>query len=167
VPRPHDQPVRAAIALAVLSAISLLIAAGIYAAALLGGQGLQEQVLADGAGGAFAAVLLISLAVILISLGAGLAAFVLSIVVVVKGTGKLRLGAALMIAASLSDLVVSFSTSGDVSQLPEVVLAVSNAFSVLQAVVDVIGTLLALAGLVILVLGIREVRRERAAASAR
>ena len=159
---PADQPVRPAIALVITTVLMVLALAGAHLVALLATEDAAESMMTEQMAPRLMVTALIAVVLVLAMLGLGLASFILAIVVVVKGDGKLRLGAGLMIAASLFGLVISFTVSGDTSQLPDAAVAVSNAFSVLEVIVEVIRVVAMIAGIVILLLGIREVRRERA-----
>lgn len=159
---PHDQPVRPAIALVVLAvAMGLMWAVAEVISRILV-RNLLSSELAPGAEATFYVIFAITAVMGLLMLGLGLAAFIVAVVVAVKGDGKLRLGAGLMIAASLFEMVIYFNVSGDSSQFSEAAIAVSNAFTIVELVVNVLRVLALIVGAVILILGIREVRRERA-----
>lgn len=159
---PADQPLRPAVALVITSLLMVLALAGTYLLGMLATETAAGSMMAGEIPPQLIVTAVIALGLVLAMIGLGLASFVLAIVVAVKGEGKLRLGAALMVAASLLGLVVSFSVSGDVSQMPDAAVAVSNVFSLLEVIVEVIRAVVMVVGLVILVLGIRQVRRGRA-----
>ncbi|MGO1225396.1 hypothetical protein ACT3SQ_00295 [Brachybacterium sp. AOP42-C2-15] len=164
---PVDQPLKPATALVITSVLMVLALAGTYLLTMLPTDDAAEKMMTGEIAPQLIVTAVIALVLVVGMLGLGLASFVLAIVVVVKGGGKLRLGAGLMIAASLFGLFISFSVSGDTSQLPDAAVAVSNVFSVLEVIVEVIRGVVMIAGVVILILGIREVRRERAELPAR
>lgn len=164
---PADQPLTPAIVLVITSVLLVLALVGTYLLAMLATEDAAETMATGQLPPQLIVTAVITLVLVVAILGLGLASFVLAIVVMVKGGGKLRLGAALMIAASLAGLVVSFTVSGDTTQMPDAAVAVANAFSVLEVIVDVIRAVVMIAGVVILILGIREVRRERAELPAR
>ncbi len=159
---PVDQPLKPATALVITSVLMVLALAGTYLLSLLAIEDAAGTMMTGEISAQLIVTAVIALVLVLAMLGLGLASFILAIVVTVKGGGKLRLGAALMLAATLAGLVVSFTVSGDISQLPDAAVAVSNAFSILAAIAEVVRALVMIAGVVILILGIREVRRERA-----
>ena len=148
---PADQPLKPAVALVSTSLLMVLALAGTYLLGMLTAGQIAPQLLVT-------VVLALALVVAML----GLASFVLAVVVLAKGGGKLRLGAALMVAAALLGFVFSFSVSGNVSQMPDAAVAVSNVFSVLEVVLEVFRAIVMIAGIVLLVLGIRQTRRERA-----
>lgn len=164
---PVAQPLKPAIALVITSVLMVLALVGTYLLTMLAPGDAAETMMAGEIPPQLIVTVVIALLLVVAMLGLGLASFVLAVVVLVKGGGKLRLGAGLMVAASLFALVVSFTVSGDTSQLPEAAVAVSNAFSVLEAIIEVVRAVVMIAGIVILILGIREVRRERAELPAR
>ncbi|MGP9536491.1 hypothetical protein ACT3SP_00670 [Brachybacterium sp. AOP43-C2-M15] len=159
---PRAQPVRPAIALVVVSVVSAVLMALSYLAELLLGDGVVQQMLSGDPTATVALLMVLALVFVALALGLGLAGFILSVVVAVKGDGKLRLGAVIMLIASAAGMVVSFTVSGDPAAFSDAAVAISNAFSLLDAVVEVLRVLGMLAGVVVLVLGIREVQRERA-----
>ncbi|ATG50701.1 hypothetical protein CFK38_03575 [Brachybacterium vulturis] len=156
---------RPAIALAIISLLTVLMAVvGVALVTVLAATGLFEdaewgQDLLGGQGFAvrLIAVMLLSLAVIAVTVGTKLAAAILGIIVVIKGDGKLRIGASLLLAVALMGLFFSFSMDGSMlSGTFESVL------SVLATLAQLVQWGVSLAGIVILGLGIREVRRARA-----
>ena len=156
---PADQPLKPAVALVSTSLLMVLALGGTYLLSLLAAEVADDPLTA----GQIAPQLLVTavLALALVVAMLGLASFVLAVVVLAKGGGKLRLGAALMVAAALLGFVFSFSVSGNVSQMPDAAVAVSNVFSVLEVVLEVFRAIVMIAGIVLLVLGIRQVRRDR------
>lgn len=158
---PHDQPLRPAIALLVV-AVTLLVLSGVVAVLPLLLAANMEASLSSGAMPPVGVMLVAGLVLVLLLLGLGLASFILAVVVAVKGDGALRVGAALLIAASVVELVVSVTVSGDTSRVPEAVVAVSTVFSVLEMLVEVAKFLAVLVGVGFLAFGIRTVRQRRA-----
>lgn len=67
-----------------------------------------------------------------------------------------------MISAFVVEVVFSISVSGDPSQVPDVAIAISTLFSLLETLVTVAKALAMVVGAVFLALGIRAVRRQRA-----
>src|SRR5699024_7367961 len=106
---PQQQPLRPAIALAIISLVSALMSVlGVVAAWVLAATGIMEGGTwapspSDGGGFALAIVVLslLSLLLLLVGIGIQLASFILSLIVVIRGDGKLRTGAAILLAMSL------------------------------------------------------------------
>lgn len=159
---PHDQPVRPAIALLVVSALLLVVWVASELLPRMFVDDLVEVGPSDEFTGMLRVITLVLVSLVVLMLGLGLASLILAVVVAVKGGGKLRLGAALMIAAVLFSLVVSFTVTGDTSQLPDAAVAASNAFSILESIVNAARAVAMVVGAVLLVFGIREVRQQRA-----
>lgn len=163
---PQSQPLRPAIALAIISLLTLVMsAAGLVLVYVLAASGFLEagasgQELLDGQGVAVRIIVisLLALGLIAVALGLRLAVVILGIIVVVKGDGKLRIGASLLLAVALTGMFFSFSMDGSM-----VSGAFESAFSVLSWLAQLLQWGVSLAGIVILWLGIREVRRARAA----
>lgn len=162
-PDPFQQPLRPATALVVVAVLQLLltIAAAVLAIALV--PWLEGAMMAEGAPSALVVVALLGIGAGLLMMGLGLATFILAIVVTVKGRGKLRHGAVILIVVAALGASVSFTTSGDPSMMGDLGTAVAGAFDVVTMVLGVIRALAGLVGVVLLLLGIREVRRRRAA----
>lgn len=160
---PYDLPVRPAVALVVVTLAAVLFSVVSALGALFALGSLEVDPTGEGMIAAYLVLTLVIVAVALLTIGLSLAAFVLAIVVVVKGEGRLRVGAALVLAASVLGLVVSFSVSGDPSGLPDGVGAFATVLSVLDSVVQIARLVMMVAGVVVLILGIRETRQARAA----
>lgn len=90
-----------------------------------------------------------------------LAALVLSILVVVRGRGALRLGAALLLASALGGMVLSLEVTGDPAMLPAPMVAAARVMEALETALAVIRFALDAAGLILLVRGIRALRGRR------
>src|SRR5699024_1870377 len=162
---PERQPLRPAVALATLSLLTVLLElAGVVLVFVASRTGFLEDVVRDmdleGPGFVARIIVLIVgiLGVVVIDLGLKLAAVVLGILVLIRGDGKLRIGAGLLLAIALFGLFFSLTIEG--SMLSG---GVETAFAVLQWTVEILRWTLTIAGLVLLALGIREVRRARAA----
>ncbi|WP_394213921.1 hypothetical protein [Brachybacterium vulturis] len=159
------QPLRPAIALAIISLLTVLMAVvGIALVTVLAEIGFFEDAewgreLLDGQDFVvrLIVVMLLSFAVIAVTLGLKLAAAILGIIVVIKGDGKLRIGASLLLAVALTGLFFSFSVDG--SMLSG---TFDSVLSVLATLAQLVQWGVSVAGIVILGLGIREVRRARA-----
>jgi amino acid transporter len=159
---PFAQPLRPAIALGVVSLLLVVMTVVGVAAALLAVGYLGQASMDEGFATVVVVLTLVAVAFTLVMVGLGIAALVLSILVIVKGDGKLRLGAILLLAATVLGTAVSFSTSGDPSQLSDAADALASLASLLGLLVDVAQIVAMIVGLVLLGLGIREVRRARA-----
>ena len=164
---PQQQPLRPAIALAIISLVSALMSVlGVVAAWVLAATGLMDSGAwvpspSDGSGFALAIVVLslLGLLLLLVGIGIQLASFILSLIVVIRGDGKLRTGAAILLAMSLFG--VFFSVTLD---LPSSAGAITNVITFLGTAVQVLRWCGLVAGVAVLWLGIGEVRRARAAA---
>lgn len=158
---PAWQPVRLAIALAVISAV---LGIGILLIQLAGLVLPAEQFTIQDPGPAMvlgAFLLAGALAAMLL----GLAQLILGILVTVRGRGLLRRGAIIALVAWGLGISITFSASGDVSSMPAGVSTAASIFSVLGAVVELVRGALMLVGAAILLKGCGVVRRERAAPS--
>ncbi|HEX7352589.1 hypothetical protein [Brachybacterium sp.] len=158
---PHEQPLRPAIALLVVAVLLLVIQGVVRVLPLL----LVDRLEASLPGGPLPPIgpmLVAGFAIVALVLGLGLATFLLAVIVAVKGDGKLRIGAALMLTVFVVEVVFSFSVSGDTSQVPDVAVAISRLFSLLETLIMVAKALALVVGAVFLALGIRTVRRRRA-----
>lgn len=158
---PYEQPLKPAIALLVVAVLLLVIQGVVWVLPLLFGDRLEAS-LSGGPLPPIGPMLVVGFAIVLLILGLGLATFILGVVVVVKGDGRLRIGAALVISAFVVEVVFSISVSGDPSQVPDVAIAISTLFSLLETLVTVAKALVMVVGAVFLALGIRAVRRQRA-----
>ncbi|MBB5833133.1 hypothetical protein [Brachybacterium aquaticum] len=157
---PTQEPVRAATALVVVTALLLL---GSVLTEVAGAIVDPSQAYAMLGTVANVVIVVVALAALAVLLGLGIAALVLAILVTVRGSGKLRIGAVMIIIGSLLGLAVSFTVTGDISQMPDAAVAAGNAFALMERVVDVLRGLVMLAGVVVVILGISEVRRKGAA----
>ena len=162
---PERQPLRPAIALAILSLLTVLLElAGVVLVFVVARTGFLEDLARDmdldGPGFAARIIVLILgiLGVVVIDLGLKLAAVVLGILVVIRGDGKLRIGASLLLAVALFGLFFSLTIEG--SMLSG---GVETVFAVLQWTIEILRWAVTITGLVLLGLGIGEVRRARAA----
>ncbi|MDN5899650.1 MAG: hypothetical protein L0H74_06230 [Brachybacterium sp.] len=162
---PEKQPLKPAIALVIISLATVLMSvvgvALVYGFAATGALEdlAQDQDLLDGQGLVLRIVLiaLVSVGLIAITGAMKLAWVGLGIIVVVRGEGKLRIGASLLLATALFGLFFSFSVDG--SMLSG---TFEDILSVLVMLAEVARWCVMIAGLVILGLGIRGVRRARA-----
>lgn len=163
---PESQPLRPAIVLAIISLLTLVMSvAGLALVYVLAATGFLEtaasgQELLDGQAVAawIIVISLLALGLIAVALGLRLAVVILGIIVVVKGDGKLRIGASLLLAVALTGMFFSFSMDGSM-----VSGALESVFSVLAWLAQLLQWGVSLAGIVVVWLGIREVRRARAA----
>lgn len=162
---PEKQPLKPAIALAIISLLTVLMSvvgvALVYGFAATGvlDDLAQDQDLLDGQGLVLRIVViaLLSVGFIAITAAMKLASVVLGILVVVRGEGKLRIGASLLLATALFGLFFSFSVDGSLLSG-----SFEDLLSVLATLAEVARWCVMVAGIVILALGVREVRRERA-----
>lgn len=162
---PERQPLRPAIALAILSLVTMVLeVAGIVLVYVAGTAGFFEGVMPDpeslpGEGFVVRIIVMILVILVFVAIGYGLklASLILGILVVVRGDGKLRIGAALLLAVAVFGLFFSFSVDAPMSG------GVETAFTVLVWAADILRWVLTIAGFVLLGLGIREVRRARTA----
>lgn len=164
---PEKQPLRPAIALALIALVTLLLElAGLALTLVLAESGLfqgefwdldlEEQEFAV----RVLALVLGILAFVVVGLGLKVASLVLGILVVVRGDGKLRIGGSLLLAIALLGLFFSLSV-----ELPSLSGSIGTVLVVLQWAAEILRWALMIAGVVLLGLGIREVRRARAAQS--
>lgn len=164
---PEQQPLRPAVALALISLLmGVMTLVGVALVYVLAATGFFENIeweqdLVSGRDFAtrIAVFTILGLALFAISAGMELASVILGILVVVKGDGKLRIGASLLLATALFGLFFSFSV--DPSTFSDASGTLSTVVSVAQTVAEVARMGVTIAGLVILMLGIREVRRAR------
>ena len=162
---PERQPLRPATALAVLSLLTVLLeVAGAVLVVVAARTGLLEDVVRDmdpeGPGSVAWIVMLVLgvLGVVVVGFGLRLASVVLGILVVIRGDGKLRIGASVLLAIALFGMFFSLTIEG-----PALSGGIEAAFAVLQWTVEIFRWALTITGLVLLGLGIGEVRRARAA----
>ena len=162
---PERQPLRPATALAILSLLTVLLeVAGAVLVVVAARTGLLEDVVRDmdpeGPGSVAWIVMLVLgvLGVVVVGFGLRLASVVLGILVVIRGDGKLRIGASLLLAIALFGMFFSLTIEG-----PALSGGIETAFAVLQWTVEIFRWALTITGLVLLGLGIGEVRRARAA----
>ncbi len=156
--RPGAQPpLRVATALAIIIAllvIGRLVGAGLWLAAPVG-----VDVGVDPVGTVVLAVVVSVLA--LSGAALSLAGLVLSILVVVRGRGALRLGAALLLASAVGGMVLSLEVTGDPASLPASMVTAAQVIEVLGIALAVIRFALDVAGLVLLLRGIEALRARR------
>ena len=158
---PHQQPLRSAIALGVVTAVGLLMALVGMAALFLDERDVESLIAAQDLTALLIVVAIVAVVLLVLNIGATVATLVLSIVVMVKGEGKLRLGAALLLATALFGYVISFSFSGSGSMLPDTAEQAVDLLSVLELVGSIARLVATAVGLVILTRGIGEVRQAR------
>lgn len=162
---PERQPVRPAIALVIISLVTMLMGAvGIALVYAISATGLFDgaawaQDLGDGPGlvGRIIVLSVVVLAFIGVFLGLKLASVVLGILVVVRGDGKLRIGASMLLAVTLLELFFSVSLEGS-----SITGTVADVLTVLGWAATLARWGVMVAGVVVLWLGIREVRSARA-----
>lgn len=163
---PNAQPLKPAVALAIITLLTALLtllgAVGMWV--LSATVALEDlawvQALFDGSDIASTIIVISLIGLVLtgLALGVQLATLILAIIVVVRGDGKLRVGAAILLAMALMGMFFSLSVDlpTSTSALTDVLSAVAFALWALEWCVTV-------AGFVVLSLGIREVRRARTA----
>lgn len=162
---PERQPLRPAIALALLSLVTMMLeVAGIVLVYVAGTAGFfadlfpdPESLTGEGFVVRIIVMILVILGYLVVSYGLKLASLILGILVVIRGDGKLRIGAALLLAVAVFGLFFSFSVDAPMSD------GVETAFTVLVWAAEILRWVLTIGGFVLLALGIREVRRARAA----
>ncbi|ASK65719.1 hypothetical protein CFK39_07570 [Brachybacterium avium] len=162
---PEKQPLKPAIALAIISLLTVLMsvigAAAVYGFAATGflDDLAQDQELLGGEGFPirFVLITLVSMGLIALAAAMKLASAVLGILVVIRGEGKLRIGASLLLATALFGLFFSFSVDGSLLSG-----TFQDLISLLATLAEVARWCVMVAGIVILALGVSEVRRERA-----
>ena len=162
---PAAQPLKPAVALAIIAlltaALSLL---GAVVGWVLSATGYLEdaawaRALFEGdVASTILLVSLLSLVLIGLALAVQLATMILALLVVIRGDGKLRTGAAMLLAMALFGMFFSLSVD-----LPASASAVTDVLAVLALAVQALRWCVTVAGAVVLCVGIREVRRARAA----
>lgn len=166
---PERRPLRSALALALVTLGTVLMSVlGLVAAALLAGSGIDQGLSFDDDGFAgqelaiwLVVVLLVAVGLLLVGIALELASIVLGILVVVRGDGKLRLGAILLLIATAGGLFFSLSVEGTIGSE-----TVTEVLAIVTTVLEVLRWGVLVTGLVILALGIREARAARAGPSA-
>lgn len=160
--RAPERALRPAIWLALVTLATVLLAvlgwvAGTVLAGVYTGEDFSLQALVNGETFALWLVIgmLVVLAAMLVGLALKVASIVLGILVTLRGSGKLRVGAILLVVAALWDMLFSLTVEGSFDGTAgQVLSAISTGIEVLRW-----GVLAA--GLVLLVLGIRQLRAGR------